>query len=420
MSQPPMNPESTAAAQRAAVASSVLGGSVEVAYPGAPGERLGGPGTGRPVSAHGDRGERFTAYDPEAFGVPTGREEEWRFTPLSRLRGLHDGTAVADGKLVVEVDAAPEVAVSGLERDDERVGSVLVPTERTAAASLAGFTGGTLVRVPRRVTASRPTVVHLRGEGGTAFGHVFIDVEPEASATVVLDHTGSATFNGNVEVRVADAAALTLVSLQDWDADAVHLGHHVASVGRDAHLKAVHVTLGGELVRINPIVRFAGPGAETDLLGLFFADAGQHLEHRLFVDHDVPRCRSRVTYKGALQGEDAHTVWIGDVLIRAEASGTDTYELNRNLLLTEGARADSVPNLEIETGEVAGAGHASATGRFDDEQLFYLMARGIPERDARRLVVRGFFAEVLAQIGVPQVVERLTAAIEDELAGVGA
>ncbi|MDQ1705674.1 MAG: Fe-S cluster assembly protein SufD, partial [Frankiaceae bacterium] len=122
------------------------------------------------------------------------------------------------------------------------------------------------------------------------------------------------------------------------------------------------------------------------------------------------------TYKGALQGEKAHTVWIGDVIIRPDAVGTDTYELNRNLLLTDGARADSVPNLEIETGEVVGAGHASATGRFDDEQLFYLMSRGIDEGAARRLVVRGFFADVIARIGLPEIEHRLLAAVEDELA----
>jgi Fe-S cluster assembly protein SufD len=151
------------------------------------------------------------------------------------------------------------------------------------------------------------------------------------------------------------------------------------------------------------------------MLGLYFADAGQHQEQRLFVDHAVPNCISRVTYKGALQGEGAHTVWVGDVLIRAEAEGTDTYELNRNLVLSDGARADSVPNLEIETGLIEGAGHASATGRFDDEQLFYLRARGIPEPDARRLVVRGFFAELIHEIGVPSVEERLIASIEAEL-----
>lgn len=160
---------------------------------------------------------------------------------------------------------------------------------------------------------------------------------------------------------------------------------------------------------------YAGTGGEAELFGLYFTDAGQHQEHRLLVDHNVPHCKSNVAYKGALQGDDAHAVWIGDVLIEAKAEGTDTYEMNRNLVLTDGARVDSVPNLEIETGEIVGAGHASATGRFDDEQLFYLMARGIPEQDARRLVVRGFFAELVQQIGVPDIEERLIAKIEEEL-----
>jgi Fe-S cluster assembly protein SufD len=127
-----------------------------------------------------------------------------------------------------------------------------------------------------------------------------------------------------------------------------------------------------------------------------------------------------VVYRGALQGDEAHTVWVGDVVIRAAATGTDTYEINRNLLLSDGARADSVPNLEIETGEIAGAGHASATGRFDDEQLFYLMARGIPADEARRLVVRGFFAELLNRIPVPELRDRLLASIEGRLAEAGA
>lgn len=166
---------------------------------------------------------------------------------------------------------------------------------------------------------------------------------------------------------------------------------------------------------MTPDAVFTAEGGEVDMVGLYFADAEQHQEHRLFVDHAVPRCKSRVTYKGALQGDGAHAVWVGDVLIRANAEGTDTYELNRNLVLTDGARADSVPNLEIETGEIEGAGHASATGRFDDEQLFYLQARGIPEADARRLVVRGFFAELIQDIGVADVEERLIAKIDEEL-----
>jgi Fe-S cluster assembly protein SufD len=187
-------------------------------------------------------------------------------------------------------------------------------------------------------------------------------------------------------------------------------------------LRHVAITLGGDVVRMTGNVRFGAPGGDAELLGLYFADDGQHLESRLLIDHAQPDCKSNVLYKGALQGDpdsnrpDAHTVWVGDVLIRAEATGTDTFEVNRNLVLTDGARADSVPNLEIETGEIIGAGHASATGRFDDEQLFYLRARGIPEEQARRLVVRGFFNEIIAKIAVPEIRERLTEAIEHELA----
>jgi Fe-S cluster assembly protein SufD len=252
------------------------------------------------------------------------------------------------------------------------------------------------------------------GTGPTA-SHLLVHARELSEAVVVVDHVGPAALAETVEVVVEDGAHLTLVSIQDWDAGSVHAAAHRLVVGRDATVKHVVVTLGGEAVRITPDAEFSGEGADLTALGLYFADAGQHQEHRLFVDHNVPACRSRVTYKGALQGVDAHTVWVGDVLIQAHAEGTDTYELNRNLVLTDGARADSVPNLEIETGEIEGAGHASATGRFDDEQLFYLMARGIPETEARRLVVRGFFAELIQQIGVPEVEERLIGAIEVEL-----
>ena len=151
----------------------------------------------------------------------------------------------------------------------------------------------------------------------------------------------------------------------------------------------------------------SAPARTPTLLGAYFADAGQHLEQQVYVFHDAPNTRSRVTYKGALQGDGARTVWVGDVLIGPKAVGTDTYEQNRNLVLTDGARADSVPNLEIETGDILGAGHASATGRFDDEQLFYLQSRGITEDEARRLVVRGFLAEIVQQIGSPALQERL-------------
>jgi len=216
-------------------------------------------------------------------------------------------------------------------------------------------------------------------------------------------------------IPVPAVSTETLVTVTDWAADAVQAQHVRFRIGRDAKVTHVQVTLGGDLVRQYTSVDYTGRGGEIDAFGLYFADAHQHLEHRLLVDHSAPDCRSFVSYRGALQGEGAHTIWVGDVLIRAEATGTDTYEINRNLVLSDGARADSVPNLEIETGEVTGAGHASTTGRFDDEQLFYLMSRGIPADQARKLVVRGFFAELLQKIPAEELRERLGAAIEARL-----
>lgn len=352
--------------------------------------------------------------------VPTGREENWRFTPLKRLRGLIPAPA-ATGKATVDVSDV-ELEVERVGRDDARLGAAGEPTEYVARAAWEGITEATVLTVPAETRVETPVLVTVTGpgEGQTAYGHLQIRAERFAEAVVVVDYTGSGTYAENVEFVLADGAKLTVVAVHDWADDAVHLTTHEAVLGRDATLRHTVVTLGGDLVRVAPTVKFTDKGGEADLTGLYFADAGQHLEHRLFVDHAVPNCRSNVTYKGALQGDGAHTVWIGDVLIRAAAEGTETFELNRNLVLSDGARADSVPNLEIETGEIAGAGHASATGRFDDEQLFYLQARGIPEDQARRLVVRGFFHEVLAKIGVPAVRERLEAAIEAELAAVGA
>ncbi|MFD5662040.1 Fe-S cluster assembly protein SufD [Streptomyces hirsutus] len=356
------------------------------------------------------------SFDVADFPVPHGREEEWRFTPLERLRGLHDGTAVATGEGVKTAVEAPEgVRVEIVGRDDARLGRAGKPVDRVAAQAYSAFEQASVVTVPKETVLTEPIRIAVHGEGGAAYGHQVIELGAFAEAVVVIDHTGDAVLAAGVEYVLGDGAKLTVVSIQDWDEKAVHVAQHNALIGRDASFKSVVVTFGGDLVRLHPRVAYAGTGGEAELFGLYFTDAGQHQEHRLLVDHNVPHCKSNVAYKGALQGDDAHAVWIGDVLIEAKAEGTDTYEMNRNLVLTDGARVDSVPNLEIETGEIVGAGHASATGRFDDEQLFYLMARGIPEQDARRLVVRGFFAELVQQIGVPDIEERLIAKIEEEL-----
>jgi Fe-S cluster assembly protein SufD len=357
------------------------------------------------------------SYDPGDFEVPTGREEDWRFTPLRRLRGLHGEGPFGDGKVGVVADADPAVAVETAEHGDPRIGAAYVPADRVSARAFAEFREATIVTVPSGLESAEPIHIAVRGESadGAAFGHTVVRVEPNARAVVVLEYTGSATFADNVELVVGDGASLMVVSLQTWNDDSVHLTHHHAQLGKDARMAHTAVTLGGGVVRMAPSVRYAGPGGDAELRGLYFADAGQHLEHRLFVDHAERNCRSRVSYKGALQGTDAHGVWIGDVVIRAQATGTDTYEYNRNLVLTDGTRVDSVPNLEILTGEILGAGHASASGRLEDQHLFYLMARGIPFEEARRLVIRGFFGELIGQIEVPELRERITAAIEGEL-----
>ena len=360
------------------------------------------------------RPERVRSADPDVFGSPTGREEEWRFTPLDRLRVLLDG-APSDAHLTADSELPDGVELAAVPTADL---DVPLPVDRLAALALARAGSSVVLRIPKALELDEPVVLRLTGTGTEAvvWGHVVLDVAEQASATVVVEHVGSAHYAAVVSVLVGDAARLQLVQVQDWAEDAVHAAHVATRLGRDARLVSTQVTLGGDLVRVSETVDFTGTGGDVELRGVSFADAAQHLEHRLLVDHTVPSCRSRVTYKSALQGDQAHTVWVGDVVIRAAATATDTYELNRNLLLTPEARADSVPNLEIETGEIAGAGHASTTGRFDDQHLFYLQSRGIPEDEARRLVVHGFFNDIVRRVGVPELEERLMATVEAELA----
>lgn len=359
-----------------------------------------------------DHAPRVASRSVTDHSPPTGREEEWRFTPLPRLVGLHESGDVLTGTVSVDI-SGEGVEVVRLPGDDPLAGKTLVPTDIVSARALASVREVPVLRIPRETVGNARILI--TGTGEVAASHIVIEAEPFSTATVIVDHRGSGALASNIEIRVGDSASLTVVSLQDWDRSAVHVARHDAVLGRDARLLMGHVTLGGDVVRIAPTVSYAAPGGDAELLGLFFAEAGQFLEHRVFVDHAIPHCRSSVLYKGALQGDGAHTVWIGDVLVRAGATGIDTYEVNRNLLLTDSARADSVPNLELETGEIVGAGHASATGRFDDEQLFYLRARGIPEDIARVLVVRGFFADVLMRLGVPDVANAVMASVDQRL-----
>ena len=352
------------------------------------------------------------SFDLVDHPIPSGREEVWRFTPTKLLADFFDENLVRAG-LGVVVEAGG-VELGQLAVGEGPRGQVLKPTDRTSAIAAAVPQAGYL-----HLDGQLPTPVRLKinGQGASpSADHLVIDATAGSSATVLLNHTGAARHIGNVEVLVGDGAHLTLVTIQDWEAGSVHLGQHVARVGKDATFRHIAVSLGGDLVRMQTNVSYSSTGGEVELLGVYFADAGQHLEHRLFVDHNRPKGVSHVDYRGALQGEKAHSVWIGDVLIRPEALGIETYESNKNLVLTDGCRVDAVPNLEIETGQINGAGHSASTGRFDDEQLFYLMSRGLSEVEARHLVVRGFFASILARIGIVDVEATLMNRIDTELA----
>ncbi|MFV0427668.1 MAG: Fe-S cluster assembly protein SufD [Beutenbergiaceae bacterium] len=370
-------------------------------------------GAGVPDSS---RADRPTSFDAQDFAIPTGREEEWRFSAVRDLQPLFSLDPGQGSLTWTTSDLPAGVSLTPVPTDEAQVRSVRAPGDRASAAAVVGADGAVALTVEPHTQVSEPITIDLTGaDAADVRHHLLIDIGAQAQVTLVVTRRGSARYSEFVSVDVADNASLNLVLLQQWDEDAIHAGEVVARLGREAQLRGSVATLGGKVVRLNTSVAFAGEGARVDLTGIYFTDDGQHQEHQLFVDHAAPRCTSRVTYKGALAGATARSVWIGDVLIRAQAEGTDTYELNRNLLLTDGARADSVPNLEIETGEIEGAGHASATGRFDDEQLFYLRARGIDEDTARRLVLRGFFAELIGSIGVPDVEQRLLAAIDAEL-----
>jgi len=355
------------------------------------------------------------------LAAPTGREEAWRFTPLRQLRGIHEHL-VSPSQVSIDADAANGVSFAWADTATQAPTSG--PTDWASSIARAATTRTAVITIARESETEAPTVLTVTGGGidTPQVGHIVINAEAFSKATIVIDHRGSSTYSENVDINVGDGAQLTVLMVQAWSDDTVHLSRQHAVVGRDATFRSFVASFGGQVVRIVPTVEYTAPGGSAELLGAFFADAGQHLEHRSLVDHSVPHCRSNVMYKGALKGDPeagpagvAHTVWVGDVIIRAAAIGTETYEVNRNLVLTDAARADSVPNLEIETGEIAGAGHASATGRFDDEQLFYLQSRGIPADVATRLVVRGFFADVINRLGVPDWQQRLASIIDAEL-----
>ena len=366
------------------------------------------------------RSERPTSFNPDDFGMPTGREVNFKHTPVDRLRTvlLDEETEIGDDIGVrYDVEDIASYLVESTGHDAAVRGEFFVPEDRISALAWKHCANALHVRIPANDEVAEPIVVKMTGVGADrhANAHIIIEAMPNSVGTVVLDHKGAAHYAQNVEIIVRDGAKLKVVSVQRWDEDAVHASAHQARVDKDAELTHIVATLSGGVVRVNPNVELAGSGSHGYLWGVSFADPGEHLESQVYMHHKGQHTTGDVLYKSALQGESARTVWIGDVLIGPDATGTDSYEANRNLVLTTGARADSIPNLEIQTGDIQGAGHASATGRFDDEQLFYLQARGIPEEVARRLVVVGFLGEMVQKIGIESLETELFELIQVEL-----
>ena len=375
---------------------------------------------------HDNKGDLFSSYDVNDFEVPQGRDEIWRFVSLRRLRGLHDGRFAPRADAQVAVTAPSEVTVEQVAPDDDRLKTTSAPVDRIAAQAWTAMPHATVVSIPANTELADPVVITTTGAGldSTTFAGIHVEVGESANVTILVKYAGSGTHADNVNFVIGDNAHVNVIVDEQWETDAVHVGAQSIVCGRDAVLRHTVATFGGELVRNTPRVKYAGSGGDVELTGVYYADDGQYIENRLLVDHNHPYCRSNVLYKGALQGDknsklpDARTCWVGDVLIRSNASGTETYEANRNIVLTDGARADAIPNLEIETGDIPGAGHAATVGRFDEEQLFYLKSRGIPDGEARRLIVRGFFNEVLNRVPVESVREELINRVSGELENV--
>lgn len=351
--------------------------------------------------------------------TPSGREEAWRFTPLKRLAGLHDLATVIPGAITFDLKNPTSGGVVFQNLPSSELPPAFSSTDLITNRIRSTVTEVSKLSIAKDQEIAEPIFLSRKVSGKPELSRLVIEAGVNSKATVIVENVGSAQIGEEIEIVLSAGAKLNFITLQEWSTESIHIGQHHALIAKDAEFNSYVITVGGSVVRLSPTVDFTGQGASAELFGLYFATSGQHLEHRIHVDHNIPNAKSRVNYKGALSGKDAHTVWIGDVFIHKGADGTDTYELNRNLLLTDGARADSVPNLEIETGEIVGAGHASTTGRFDDEQLFYLQSRGIPADVARRLVIRGFFAEIVTKLKNEEIEERIMERIDSELAKVG-
>jgi Fe-S cluster assembly protein SufD len=400
----------------------------------------------------------------EAMPIPSQATEEWRYTDLSGF--ALDFAPYTPGGRAENLDEVPEHVLAGAGAIGDRAGlqiqhnsdvmlthldpslvargvifadldaaaashpdlirrhlHSLVPTSRTKFVAMHGAfrTGGTFLFVPDGVEVELPlqTLTYLDAEGAALFPHSLIVVGANASVTFIDRYASPdltrAFSNAVTEILVGDGARVRYASIQDWGHGVTHLGVQRARVGRDAEIRTLALGFGADLARTEVETVLAEPGGSSEMLGVFFADGDQHFDHRSLQDHVAPSCTSDLLYKGALR-DRSRAVYSGWVHVRPDAQKTNAMQTSRNIVLSEHAKADAIPNLEIEANDVR-CGHAASVGPVDDEAIFYLESRGIARDEAERLIVTGFFQEVLDRVTIDEVREGAEVAIAGELAG---
>ncbi|HEX2273961.1 MAG TPA: Fe-S cluster assembly protein SufD [Acidimicrobiales bacterium] len=401
--------------------------------------------------------ERFAS-----LSLPTESEEIWRYSRISELDldayALSDPTTPAAGTdgapVLTEVESAIGLAgaraalavvhngrlvhvevesdlaarglvvadVAGVEDGEDLLGAVWAdaePADAFGELNAAFLDGAVVVRVPAGLDVDRPVLVFhwIDADGLAVFPRTVVDAGPNSGVTVV-EHQGSsdvaAFVDPVVEVRAAQAARVSYLNLQDLGPRVWQVGHQLSDVGRDATLHSSVVALGGSYARVRTDSRISGQGGTAELTAVYFADGDRMHDFRTLQDHAAPSSTSDLLFKGAVQ-DRGRSVYSGLIRVRKEARGTNAFQTNRNLVLTEGAEASSVPNLEIDTNDVR-CSHASAVGPIDEDQRYYLETRGIPPAVVERLIVLGFFSEVLDRLPTPSLVGPLRSTLAGRLA----
>jgi Fe-S cluster assembly protein SufD len=374
----------------------------------------------------------------QALELPTTKDEHWRFTDLSgfdpngfgaepkvaefETESLLDAIEVSGvvhvTELGVEIDRVDErIRVERLDESHERLGTLVRTDDKFAAHNAALWEHGLLVVVPRGLVLEKPLYVRIDNtvDGGSLFWRLLVIAEEQSRFTLIEEYASAASdlagySNAVTELFVEQAAKLEYVSIQNLSRETWHFATHRARVGRDAELDWVAGGFGSKKGKVWIENDLTGPGATSRVTGAYFADSTQHLDYDTFQEHAAPHTTSDFAFKGALR-DSATAVWRGMIRVEPDAQKTNAYQENRNLILSEDAHADSIPGLEILANDVR-CTHGATSSPVNRDELFYCMARGLSRGEAERLIVRGFFQDVLDRIELEPVREAVAQALE--------